>query len=191
MNMHVSPATRPVGYPTELELQLTLADGRGVSVRPMVPDDASLLSLELERADADTIYQRFFRNPVRFDAATLEHMTHLDYRERLAVAAFTANDEGVAIARYETVEPGDAEVAIVVKPDWRRAGLGRALLDLLERAAIARGVTRFIAVYLPANERIVALLGSVGFAIDGMVGGLGQASKQLVDAPPRSDGGVL
>lgn len=191
MDTPVTPADRPPGYPAELELSLTLRDGRDVVVRPVVPEDAGRLGEEVERADPDTIYQRFFRNPVRFDAATLEHMTHLDYRERLAVAAFTADDEGVAIARYETVEPGYAEVAIVVKPDWRRAGLGKALLDLLERAAIARGVTRFIAVYLPANKRIVALLGSVGFAIDGVVGGLGQASKQLVDAPPRSDGGVL
>ncbi|MDQ3781389.1 MAG: GNAT family N-acetyltransferase [Actinomycetota bacterium] len=191
MDTSFSPADRPAGYPAELELPLNLKDGRGVNIRPVVPDDAGRLGEEVERADADTIYQRFFRNPVRLDAATLDHLTRLDYRERLAVAAFSADGEGVAIARYETVEPGCAEVAIVVKPEWRRAGLGSALLDLLERAAIARGVTRFMAVYLPANERIVALLGSVGFTIDGVAGGLGQASKQLVDAPPRSDGTVL
>lgn len=191
MDTPVTPEDKPPGYPAELELALTLRDGRVVFARPLVPGDAPRLASEVERADPDTIYQRFFRNPVHLDAATLDHMTRLDYEERLAVAAFTADGEGVAIARYETVEPGTAEVAIVVKPDWRRAGLGAALLDLMERAAIARGVTRFIAVYLPANQRIVALLGSVGFAIDGVVGGLGQASKQLVEATPRSGGDVL
>ena len=127
--------TRPAAYPSDLEVQLPLEDGRTVLVRPVVPDDAPMLVRQLEHADPDTIYQRFFRYPVHLDAETLDHMTRLDYHDRLALAAFAADGEGVAIARYEIIEPGLAEVAVVVQPEWRLLGLGTALLEMLEGAA--------------------------------------------------------
>ena len=179
MNQYVSPVTRPAAYPSELETRLALKDGHAVSVRPVVPDDAPMLVRQLERADPDTIYQRFFRYPVHLDAGQLDHMTRLDYHERLALAVFADDGEGVAIARYESIEPGVAEVAVVVQPEWRRLGLGTRLLELLESAAIERGIDRFTALYLPDNHQIVSLLERVGFTPGAIDGGLGTASKDL------------
>jgi len=182
MTQYVSPVARPSAYPTELERQLTLSDGRTVSVRPVVPADSAQLVLEMEGADPDTIYQRFFRHPVHLDPATLDRMTRLDYRDRLALAVFADDGAGVAIARYETSEPGVAEVAVVVQPEWRRAGIATTLLRMLEEAAIERGITRFTAVYLPANQPIISRLTHLGFTIGDIEGGLGTASKELVAA---------
>lgn len=179
MSEYVSPSTRPAAYPSDLEVQLPLEDGRTVLVRPVVPDDAPMLVRQLEHADPDTIYQRFFRYPVHLDAETLDHMTRLDYHDRMALAAFAADGEGVAIARYEIIEPGLAEVAVVVQPEWRLLGLGTALLEMLEGAALERGITRFTAIFLPDNRQIASLLERVGFSSGGIDGGLGTASKDL------------
>ncbi len=138
-----------------------------------------MLQRQMGRADPDTIYQRFFRYPVQLDPATVDRLTRLDYQGRLALAAFTPEGEGIAIARYEATDPGSAEVAVVVLPEWRRVGLGTALLDRIESAARARGITRLDAVYLPDNERIVSLLERVGYTPQGIDGGLGTATKDL------------
>ncbi len=177
--MNRSPEVRPPSYPIDLERHLTLADGRRVFVRPVIPEDASMIVTELERADPETVYQRFFRVPVRLDPPQLTRLTHLDYRDRLALAAFADDGSGVAITRYETIEPGVAEVAVVVNSDWRGAGLGTSLLDLLERAAADRGVHRLTAVFLPGNDRVASLLERRGFALGPLDGGLGTAEKLL------------
>ena len=179
MSQDAGHVTRPAAYPTELEGELTLEDGRTVLVRPVVPEDAPMLHRQMERADPDTIYQRFFRYPVHLDPATVDRLTRLDYQSRLALAAFTPEGEGIAIARYEGTEPGVAEVAVVVLPEWRRVGLGTALLDRIESAARARGITSLTAIYLPDNEHIVSLLLRVGFTPQGIDGGLGTATKDL------------
>ena len=39
---------------------MVLADGRGLFVRPIVPEDAPVILDEIEAADAETLYHRFF-----------------------------------------------------------------------------------------------------------------------------------
>ncbi|HSF87401.1 MAG TPA: GNAT family N-acetyltransferase [Acidimicrobiia bacterium] len=165
MNANLSPEHKPDGYPLELEQWVALADGRRVFVRPVVVDDAPAVDAALAAADSETVYQRFFRTPVRLNASTLDRLTRLDYQQRLALAAFDVDGQGAAIARYESTEPGVAEVAIVVDPAWRNAGLGSLLLEELELAATQRGIERFTAIYLPSNLAIERLLVRRGFAV--------------------------
>jgi len=183
MRASLAPDRVPVGYPAELERWIEVADGRTVFARPMVPDDAPMLQREIELADVDTIYQRFFRAPVRLSATQLDRLTRLDYETRLALAAFATDGEGVAIVRYETTEPGVAEVAIVVRSEWRAVGLGTAMLAALEEAASARGIRRFTAYYLAANAGIEALLAGRGFATGVRDGDVSFAEKDLVTTP--------
>ena len=65
---------------------------------------------------------------------------------------------GVAIAQYEPAGDGVAEIAIVVAPAWRRAGLAGVLVQLLAEAAADRGIHTFIASYLAENRPVAALL---------------------------------
>jgi len=180
MDLSVAPLNRPTGYPAEFERELDLGRGRVVFIRPVVPDDAPLLERELQRADEDTIYNRFFRAPVRLDAAQLDRLTTLDYDRRFAVAAFGARGDGVAVARYETTAPGVAEIAIVVRNDWRKLGLGLALIADLERAAVARGIQHLDAYYLSDNHAIEALLARSGFEVGIRDGEVSTAKKDLL-----------
>jgi RimJ/RimL family protein N-acetyltransferase len=70
---------------------------------------------------------------------------------------------GIAVARYEAIgEPGVAEIAVVVDPAWRRAGLATALVRMLAEAAVAHGFTRFTATYLADNVPVEELLDEAG-----------------------------
>ncbi len=179
MNTSITSVHRPVGYPKEYERTLVLDDGRSVLLRPVVPDDSSALLREMERADTETIYNRFFRAPVRLDAAQLDRLTNLDYDARFALAVFSPEGEGVGVARYETTSPGVAEVAVVVRTDHRRTGIGAALLADLEKAARERGIVRLTAYYLTANRAIEGLLAYRGFTVGIRDGEVSSAEKDL------------
>lgn len=170
---------RPAGYPADYEQWVEVADGRTVFARPLVPDDAPMLAREIELADPETIYQRFFRAPVRLEAAQLDRLCRLDYDTRFALGAFSTGGEGVAIVRYETTERGVAEVAVVVRKEWRGLGLGTALLASLEHAALERGIRRLTAYYLPENNAIEALLADRGFTTGISDGEVSFAEKDL------------
>ncbi len=159
--------SRPDGYPRELERRITLADGRRVFIRPVVPGDANALVHAVRTADPATLRARFLGGAPPTDRATIIHLVTLDYVDRLALAAF-GDGRGVGLARYEAIRnsngtpTGSADVAVVVDPVWRRVGLASALLRLLAEAAAARGITRFVATYYATNADVAAIIAETG-----------------------------
>lgn len=153
----------PPGYPREFERCLRLDDGRTVWVRPIRPADASEVAEAMAHADADTLHRRFLGPPPRLTTRLLTWLTTVDYLRRFAlVAGDPSTGRGIAVARYETVGDGIAEVAVVVDPGWRRAGLATALLELLAEAALARGIHTFQAAFLAENRPVASLLQHAG-----------------------------
>lgn len=153
------PAQVPPGYPREYERRLRLRDGRVVAIRPVVPQDAPELAEAILTADPDTLRRRFLGGAPHVTPALVARLTTLDYVRRFALAAGDERTgQGVAIARFEAMEGGVAEVAIVVDPAWRRVGLATALIELLAQAALDRGIHQFTATYLAENRPVSALL---------------------------------
>jgi GNAT superfamily N-acetyltransferase len=114
-------------------------------------------------ADPDTLQRRFLGAPPHVTPALLERLTTLDYQLRFALAAADQRTgRGVAIARYEVVDEGVADVAVSVDPAWRRLGLATALVELLAQAALERGVCEFSAYYMAENQPVAALLALTG-----------------------------
>lgn len=161
MNATVSrgPLREPPGYPRSYERTLRLRDGRAVFVRPVVPADAPQLAEAIRTADADTLRRRFMGGTPRPTPDVITHLSTVDYQGRFAlVAADAVSCRGAAIARYELLEPGVAEVAVAVDPVWRRVGLATALVEMLAEAALDRGIHTFSAYYLAENRPVAALL---------------------------------
>ncbi len=179
----IPPRDAPAGYPFDFERTITVGDGSLARVRPIVPQDAGLLGAEIEAADEETLYLRFFTPVVRFDESRLRYLTELDYGRRFALAAFTLDGAGMAIARYEGASSvGEAEIAVTVKPEYRRKGIATALFDLLEEAAVHHGIRRFYANYLAANEAAEALMAKCGYGDVTYDGGIATVVKDLADA---------
>ena len=153
------PAGRPPGYPREYERHVMLPGGRWVLIRPILPSDAPELAEALNTADADTLRRRFLGGPPKVTPALLAHLTKMDYVRRFALVAIDpATHHGVAIAQYEPAGDGVSEIAIVVAPAWRHAGLAALLVKLLADAAADRGLHTFTASYLAENRPVAALL---------------------------------
>ena len=176
----------PPDYPFDFERHLTLEGGHSVYVRPVVPGDAALLQAAAAVADSDTLYQRFFNPTVRLNEKRVRFLTEVDYVRRFALVAFSRG-EGVAIARFEPAGEGRAEVAVVVEPSWRGRGLATALLDLLEDAALERGIDIFEAYYLPENHAIERVLQKRGFGGATVDGGVARVTRSLGKANKPSD----
>ena len=157
------PGSLPPGYPRGYPRPVMLRDGRQVLIRPILPSDAPELGHAIETADADTLRRRFLGGPPRVTPALLAHLTGIDYLRRFALVAIDpATRTGVAIARYEQTGDDLAEIAIAVKPGWRRAGLATELISQLAEAARARGIRAFTASYLAENRPVAALVKDVG-----------------------------
>lgn len=165
------------------EQPVRLRDGRIVFVTRVSPGDAEELGEALAEADRETLYRRFCGPPPKVTPRLLAHLTELDFDRRYALVARDEVGKGVAIARYEaTIQPGIAEIAVAVKPGWRRAGLATALVTMLAEAASRHGFSEFAATYLADNRAVADLLDSAG-ARRVITDGLADAAVRL---PPQT-----
>lgn len=163
MDAESGHASLPPGYPAQYRQELVLRDGRRVLIRPILPSDAPELADAIKTADPDTLRRRFLGGPPRITPELLAHLTIVDYVWRFALVAFdTATGRGVAITRYEQMGEGVAEIAVAVRPAWRRAGLATVLILLLAKSAAERGMHTFSASYLADNRPIAALVQDAG-----------------------------
>ena len=163
MGLEPEPGGLPPGYPKEYQREEVLHDGRRVFIRPILPGDAPELADAIRTADSDTLRRRFLGGAPRVTAALLTHLTVVDYMQRFALVAIdTVSGRGAGIARYEPAGEGVAEIAVVVRPEWRRAGLGTLLILVLAKAAAERGVHTFSASYLAENRPVAALVEDAG-----------------------------
>ncbi len=180
MRAALHPTSLPDGYPRHLEHDLVLHDGTLVRVRPIVPDDAAVLADEILTADSETLYLRFFTSSVRPDAAMLARLTVMDYRSALAVGAIESETgTSLGIARYAEVDESTIEVAVSVKAGWRRHGIARHLLDIIEAAARDRGYVTSLAIYLVENEPAAQLFARRGYHVRSTDRGIVEATLDL------------
>ncbi len=160
-NVHRLTQDLPAGYPRSYETAIQLADGRKVSISPILPSDAGELAEAIRTADRQTIRARFLGGPPPLTEAVLDGLTRLDYVNRFALVA-RSGGHGVAIARYGVLPPSDggpgmAEVAVAVAPQWRRVGLATVLVEMLARRALECGITDFTAMFLADNRPVTEL----------------------------------
>lgn len=160
-------------YPASLIDRLTLADGRSVLVRPVLPQDAALQQQFVRGLTALSRYRRFHSGLRELAAGMLDFLTQVDYRSHLALLAeiFDAGDEvQVAEARYVRREAhgndaGIADFAIAVADEWQGCGLGSRMLDALVSSARAAGVRRLEGSVLADNDPMRRLLRARGWRI--------------------------
>ena len=153
-------------YPTTRIDRVQLRDGRSVTIRPVLPQDAALQRAFVATLSPATRYRRFHGPVNELPEATLRYMTEVDYASHMALLATTIDSGGreiqVAEARWVRREPPDsthvADFALVVADDWQRAGLGLLMLGKLAASAAAKGVRRLSGDVLADNDAMSRLL---------------------------------
>ena len=149
--------------------QATLPDGTPIRIRPIRADGAAELQHAFYQLSPASRNQRFLARKDRLTADELDFLTHADGRDHLALVVAVLDEAGgevdrIAVARSvrDPVDPAMAEVAVIVKDEWHRRGVGEALLANLAAWAWNTGVRRWRAYYWKENTGIKHLLAKVG-----------------------------
>jgi len=160
-------------YPVGLIHPLSLADGRRVLVRPVLPQDREAEQLFVMGLSAASRYRRFHVGLRELPPATLQRLTEIDHFSHVALVAQAAAawaDAGgdddddpviVADARYVRIDDDSAEFALAVADGWQRQGLGRRLLEQLARHAARHGIRQLHGDVLADNVPMIAMLESM------------------------------
>ncbi|MEU0130835.1 MULTISPECIES: GNAT family N-acetyltransferase [unclassified Streptomyces] len=170
--MEPMPAQSPHhAYPDHWEADVVLRDGGTARVRPITTDDAERLVSFYEQVSDESKYYRFFAPYPRLSARDVHRFTHHDYVDRVGLAV-TIGGEFIATVRYDRIDdrgrpasaPADeAEVAFLVQDAHQGRGVASALLEHIAAVARERGIRRFAAEVLPANNKMIKVFRDAGF----------------------------
>jgi acyl-CoA synthetase (NDP forming)/RimJ/RimL family protein N-acetyltransferase len=156
----------PAAYPSEWDADVVLSDGGTVRIRPIRPDDGPRIVDFHALQSPESIYFRYFSPHPHLTDREVEHLTHVDYVDRMAFVALR-DDVMVGVARYDRYPlRSTAEVAFFVDDRHRGRGIATVLLEYLVAAARRAGISAFTATVLPSNHRMVRVFRKAGFALD-------------------------
>lgn len=156
---------RPGVYPDDLECDVTTSAGAVLHMRPIRPDDADELVHFHLNLSSGSVYRRYFAFHPELSQREVEHLTTVDYVDRLAFIVET-DDRLVAVGRYDRIPDTDeAEVAFLVTDEFQNHGLGLLLLKHLADAARQRGITTFTAETQADNRGMLGVFKDSGFPV--------------------------
>ncbi|MDH2391926.1 GNAT family N-acetyltransferase, partial [Streptomyces sp. HNM0663] len=158
-------------YPDHWEADVVLRDGGAAHIRPITAADAERLVSFYEQVSDESKYYRFFAPYPRLSDRDVHRFTHHDYVDRVGLAA-TVGGEFIATVRYDRIDasgrpapaPADrAEVAFLVQDAHQGRGVASALLEHIAAVARERGIRRFVAEVLPANNKMIKVFTDAGY----------------------------
>jgi acetyltransferase len=151
-----------------------LADGTAVTIRPIRPEDESLMITFHKSLSEETVHSRYFgflEGEALIAHERLVRICFSDYDREIALVVETiqtAQDqqEIIAVARLiKAFGANEAEVAIVISDDWQGKSLGTKLLGDLVAIGRMEGLERIVGYILPENYVMLRICRKLGFTL--------------------------
>ena len=165
-------------YPARYEQVWPLRGGGEYTVRPIHPDDASMLQEMMQHLSPESRYFRFVSSIVELPPAMLARFTLIDYdREMALVAVFRdrrnspsgdaqETERIVGVSRYITnPDQSSCEFALVVADDFSGKGLGSRLMLSIMDVAREKGLAEIEGLVLANNPSMLKLMKSLGYSV--------------------------
>ena len=149
-------------YPTHLINLIELPNGKRVTVRPALPQDAPLEQQFFESLSPESLKSRFN------GCAPSAQYARIDYVNRMGLVVTGIDEHGetvVAHASYRLIDDDTADFGLAVSEDWRRLGIGKRLIETLATAANDAGARWLLSDSLATNIPMLALMLSCGFIV--------------------------
>ena len=150
--------------PRDLAHSVRLADGVEYLIRPIRPDDETLLQDLVAKSAAEDLRLRFFAPLKRLSPELAEQLTHVDHEREMALAA-ERDGEILGVVRL-AAEPEDteAEFAVFVRSDMKGKGLGFLLMKEIIAYAREHGLKAVVGRVLAENRTMLQMASELGFA---------------------------
>jgi acetyltransferase len=161
-------------YPTQYLHGWKLADGTPVTIRPIRPEDESLMINFHKSLLEETVHFRYFGFLKGEALVTHERLARIcfsDYDREIALVTETIRSgrdqrQIIAVARLIKAHgANEAELAIVISDDWQGKGLGTKLLGDLLTIGRTEGLKRVVGHILPENYVMQRICCKLGFEV--------------------------
>jgi acetyltransferase len=165
-------------YPAHYEQLWPLKGGGDYTVRPIQPDDATMLQEFVRRMSPESRYFRFVSSIQELPATMLSRFTLIDYDREMALVALlrerSTNEEGetveteriIGVSRYITNPDSEScEFSLVVADDFKGQGLGSRLMLSIMDVAREKGLSEIDGLVLANNPNMLKLMKSLGFTV--------------------------
>jgi len=156
-------------YPLYYEEWITLNDGSAIFLRPIKPTDGPLLLNLFQKLSRETIYFRFLTHLNKLQPEMLKQLVEIDYESHFALAAIITADAKESIigtCRYIVKENTDhAELTVVLRDDWQRKGLGKAMVTRVVNIARSKGLASIEILLDYRNEGMKRIFSSLGYPV--------------------------
>jgi acetyltransferase len=167
-----NPAIRP--YPLKYVSSWTAKDGKQVTIRPIRPEDETLMVKFHETLSDRSVYLRYFASLSLSRRVAHERLLRIcfgDYdREMVLVAertdAATGERRIMGVGRMNKLRAGnEAEVAVLVSDQYQKLGLGHELLRRIIAVARDEKLSRVSAEMLTDNIAMQIVMKRLGFGV--------------------------
>jgi acetyltransferase len=165
-------------YPSQHEQVWPLRGGGEYTVRPVHPDDASMLQEFVRNLSPESRYFRFVSSMQELPASMLARFTLIDYDREMALVAVvreqrigpdgesTEVSRMLGVSRYITnPDRSSCEFSLVVADDFNGKGLGSRLMQSIMDVARDKGLSEIDGLVLANNPGMLKLMRSLGFSI--------------------------
>ncbi|MCM2295947.1 bifunctional acetate--CoA ligase family protein/GNAT family N-acetyltransferase [Rhodoferax sp.] len=165
-------------YPSQHEQLCPLAGGGEYIVRPVHPDDATMLQDFVRSLSPESRYFRFVSSMQELPATMLSRFTLIDYDREMALVALiteeVTNAQGetvaatriIGVSRYITnPDRASCEFSLVVADEFKGRGLGSRLMLSIMDFAREKGLTEIEGLVLANNPNMLKLMKGLGFVV--------------------------
>ncbi len=165
-------------YPSQHEQLCMLAGGGEYTVRPMHPDDASMLQAFVRGLSPESRYFRFVSSMQELPATMLSRFTLIDYDREMALVAMVTEESKdaqghtvetsrmVGVSRYITnPDRASCEFSLVVADEFKGTGLGSRLMLSIMDFAREKGLAEIEGLVLANNPNMLKLMRGLGFTV--------------------------
>lgn len=154
-------------YPAHLVHERRLADGRGVVIRPIRPDDEVEEGRFFAGLSGEAKRMRFMKSVKAVSEKLIHFFTNIDYEKQMAFVCEAKLNGGRALvgeARYAAI-PGsrNCEFGVVIADAWHKSGIAGLLMDALIRAARDQGFETMEGLVFRENQDLRKFAKALGF----------------------------
>jgi acetyltransferase len=169
------PTTAIRPYPVQYASPWKLNDGTAITIRPIRPEDETLMIRFHETLSEESVYHRYFSQLKLDERIAHERLTRICFNDYDREIALVAEHNDPATGRRSILGVGrlvkarglnEAEFALLISDQWQRLGLGTELLKRLVQIGRDERLTRLTADILADNHGMQHLSRKVGFKVE-------------------------